>query len=98
MAEKVMASWWNWKTRRSQKAIPDHGVKVRILLGLPLLMLSCAGSRLKPEPTETYLNGCESINVTPTNHEDWSALCYCTETDKEFSDCIGSWTDWNKHQ
>lgn len=91
-----MALWRNWSTRLAQTQC-RKAMKVRILPGLPLLMLSCA-TGTSPATTETYLNGCESINITPTSHEDWSAFCYCTEIDKEFSDCIGSWTYWNKHQ
>lgn len=81
--------------RRAGLKTRFFGVKVRLLLGLPLFLLSC--SHRVPGVTETYLNGCESIDTTPDNNEEWSAKCYCTETDPEFGDCINDWADWNKH-
>lgn len=95
---RIMASWWNGRHAGLKNRSPSRGVKVRILLGLPFLMLSCSHWPLVPGTTETYLNGCESIDVTPDDNEEWSAFCYCTGTNESFGQCIDDWADWNKHQ
>jgi len=63
-----------------------------------VFLLSCGAGTI-PLPTETSIitNGCESINLYPTNNEQWSSLCFCTETDEEFTQCIDDWVVWNKH-
>lgn len=91
-----MTSWWNGRHAGLKNRSPKRGVKVRILLGLPFL-LSC--SILRHETvgvTETHFDGCESIDLTPDNNEEWASLCYCAETDKGFSDCIDAWHQWNR--
>lgn len=77
-------------------------MKVRILLGVPfLLMLSCSTGPLKRNLVVTKtpeLGGCESISEAPITDSEWSTLCYCTSTDEEFSRCIDNWTEWHNNQ
>lgn len=90
-----MASWRNWFTQLAQTQC-RKAMKVRILLGLPFIfILSCApGAGV----TETQFDGCESIDTTPDDNEEWAVFCYCQKTDEKFTQCIDDWNEWNKHQ
>lgn len=84
--------------RRAGLKTRFFGVKVRLLLGLPLFLLSCMHQPILPGATETCLNGCESIDTSPDNNEEWAAFCYCTEADDTFTKCISDWNDWSRNR
>lgn len=88
-----MASWWNGR----HDALKKHclnGVKVQILLGLPLIF-ACAKSA-PVGVTQTYMDSCVGIDTTPDDNEEWSAFCYCQETEEDFTKCIDDWYKWNR--
>ena len=90
-----MPLWWNWQTESAQTRLPEiWRASSNLARGtILMLMFSCAAGTTSSTRTETSFitTGCESINLYPTNDEEWSALCYCSETEELFTKCIDNW-------
>ena len=96
-----MPSWWNGRHASLKNWSPERGVKVRILLGVPfLLILACAAGPLNGNlSADETVKGCEDVIGVPTTSEEWAYACYCAPDDDAFTYCIDNWTSWhrNKH-